>query len=492
MRHSILLLLSMFLLLNQLDADVLDAKKSKTPQDQLKSGLELLSQGDLQADSGKPNEAQATYHKAMEKILPSVRGLSFHHPVNRDETPRENLGKVLIDDWEKDITPAEFHLDEATWKALGLIPADYDLKAAYIQLLTEEVAAFYDPKTKKMHLIREPEENQAQPPMKPRGLLDLIMNRDRGFNKDEAQSVIAHELTHALDDQHFGLESMMNVVRNDDDAMLALSALMEGEATMTMMAVGQQDWEGNQITKTPSAGVQRLVRWIGPFLPIAGGETARKSPPVMYETLIFPYFQGLVFCTYLTNQGGWKSLNDAYTNPPISTEQILHPEKYRGPFADNPMKIDFMKINPPQGFKYIGTSVIGELTTRILLSQFGGKIAAEGWDGDSLIVFESTEPEKPMITSAWMTTWDSRTDAEEFAVACLRQWSQKPTTIQLAKEFFEINSNFQSEDLFIEIRGQDVLVLRGIKPPNTKSLSDSLWQNLRKTPKEFQWIPNKK
>ena len=123
---------------------------------QIQAGLELLRQGDRAADNGEIHQAQIKYQAAMEKLLPGIRHKPFKNTVKRDETPREKLGQVLVEEWEKEVTPEEFKIDEATWKVMNLIPQDFDLKSAYIKLLTEEVAAFYDPKTKTMHLIREP------------------------------------------------------------------------------------------------------------------------------------------------------------------------------------------------------------------------------------------------------------------------------------------------------------------------------------------------
>jgi hypothetical protein len=436
-------------------------------QAELQAGLKLVEKGNQQADKGQINDAQITYQEAMEKILPSVRNLPFKQSVKRDETPREKLGKVLVEDWEKEVTPAEFQLDEATWKVLGLIPADFDLKAAYIKLLTEEVAAFYDPKTKTMHLIREPEKKKGVE-AKPKGLLELIMGRDGGFDKDEAQGVIAHELTHALDDQHYDLDAMMNVVKDDDDASLALSALMEGEATMTMMAVGQGDWNGSKITKTPAAGMDRMMRLLGPLMPLAGGETARKSPPVMYESLIFPYFQGLVFAASLTNKGGWKALDDAYQNPPISTEQVLHPEKYLGPEFDAPTAIELPELQLPGDLQHVGRSVIGELTIRIMLNRFGGRNASIGWDGDTLAVLKSKN-DPARLAGIWISTWDTTTDSTEFAKA-IRSFSEKSgLKLQLIE------------------KGPDIIALIGLNDAEAMTLKIQLEGKYKKAEKKFNW-----
>ncbi|MFM7130158.1 MAG: hypothetical protein ACKO85_19620 [Isosphaeraceae bacterium] len=434
---------------------------------ELQAGLKLIQKGNEQADRGKVNEAQITYQEAMEKILPSVRNLPFKNTVKRDETPREKLGQVLVEDWEKEISPAEFQLDEATWKVLGLIPADFDLKSAYMKLLTEEVAAFYDPKTKTMHLIREPEK-KPMAEAKPKGLLELIMGRDGGFDKDEAQSVIAHELTHALDDQHFDLDAMMEVVKDDDDASLALSALMEGEATMTMMAVGQDDWDGSKIVRTPAAGMDRMMRLLGPLMPLAGGETARKSPPVMYESLIFPYFQGLVFAASLTNQGGWAKLDQAYRNPPVSTEQVLHPEKYLGPEFDPPTAIEIPVLKLPDQMQMLGKSVIGELTIRIMLNRFGGRNAAIGWDGDTLAVFQS-KSEAKRFAGIWVSTWDSAKDAAEFAKAVAAAFGKSGMNVKITEA------------------DTDVIVAIGWDDKAANELTSQLSGRYKKTEKKFNW-----
>ena len=456
------------------------------PSRQTFEGLQLLLQGDRQADDGNINQAQITYQAAMEKLLPNIRHKPFKNTVKRDETRREKLGQVLVEEWEKEVTPKEFQLDEATWKVMDLIPQESNLKSAYIQLLTEEVAAFYDPKTKTMHLIREPENKDREKPKKPASLLDMLMGQKDGFDKQETQGVIAHELTHALDDQHFDLDAISNAVKDDDDAALAVSSLFEGEATLTMMAVQQGDWTGSQIVATPAEGLNRVMRLLSPLMPMAGGETARKSPPVMNESLIFPYLQGVVFCASLTNKGGWDALNQAYENPPISTEQILHPEKYQGPKSDWPIAIQVSPMQSPEGFNILGNSVIGELTTRILLGRFGGRNAAAGWGGDTLTVLQSKTDSKK-LACAWMTTWDSIQDAREFTAGIAQRWATKTDQDSAPTKPIQSDVKIKSESLHIVLRGKDVLVIRGLDPKTSQSFSDSIWPNVRKTPKTFHW-----
>jgi hypothetical protein len=472
------------------------AQQSPEAAREVEAGLELIRGGDALADSGKVNEAQIRYHEAMERILPSVRSLALKNPVKRDETPREKLGQVLVEEWEKDVSPEKFRRDEATWKNLGLIPPEFDLKGAYVKLLTEEVAAFYDPKTKTMHLIREPEDDQAakardgdEAKEKPKGLLELIMGPKPKFDKDGARIVIAHELTHALGDQHFDLNAMLDAVKNDDDAALALSALIEGDATLTMMAVSQGDWTGTQIVDMPAQGLSRLVRWFGPFLPMMGGTTARNSPPVMYQSLLFPYVNGLVFCAHLTNAGGWPALDAAYRNPPLSTEQIIHPEKYSGPLADPPTAIDLGEIHVPEGWKDLGRNCIGELTIRILLARNGGNQAAAGWDGDTMAVFAGSDDPK-RLAMVWMTTWDTEADADHFAASIRKTW-QNPSEPLVATQTGATPKLFPFADGFAQQTGKDVLIVRGFDRKTAEALSADVTRKHTKREKTFPKIERK-
>src|SRR3954451_14282482 len=129
-----------------------------------KAGTKLLDEGDRLADEGKAAEAQLRYKGAFEKLLPGLRKIPFKHEVKRDVTKREAMKAMLLKEFDEDMTPAEFRANEMSMKAFGLVPRTLDLKPLLIQVYSEEIAAFYDAKTKTMHLIEEPEEKvKAQP-----------------------------------------------------------------------------------------------------------------------------------------------------------------------------------------------------------------------------------------------------------------------------------------------------------------------------------------
>ncbi len=210
----------------------------------VRRGTKLLAEGDRLADQGQYTEAVIRYKRAMEELLPGLRKIPFKHEVKRDVTKRENMKALILKEIDEDMTPGEFRANELAMKAFGLLPRDFNLKETLAQVYAEEVAAFYDPKTKTMHLIEEPKKPKSK---KPPTFLERLFGKSDEFDKDENKTVIAHELTHALADQHYDLDAMQKAVKNDDDRSLALDALIEGEATLAMFGAGMDDWDGNDI-----------------------------------------------------------------------------------------------------------------------------------------------------------------------------------------------------------------------------------------------------
>src|SRR6185312_5802699 len=117
--------------------------------------------------------------------------------------------------------------------------------------------------------------------------------------------------------------------------------------------------------KIPAADLDRVFRFLAPLMPLAGGSSLREAPVILSETMIFPYLRGLVFCARLTNDGGWKAIDDAYRHPPLSTEQILHPEKYRAE-PDRPTVVDLGKLDAGPGWTELGRNVVGEMQLAVL------------------------------------------------------------------------------------------------------------------------------
>lgn len=214
----------------------------------------------------------------MEKLLPGLRKIPFKHEVKRDVTKRENMKALILKEIDEDMSPEEFRANELAMKAFGLLPRNYNLRETLAKVYAKEVAAFYDPKTKTMHLIEEPKMAAKKAP----SFLERLFGKTGDFDKDENKTVIAHELTHALADQHYDLDAMQEAVKKDDDRSLALEALIEGEATLAMFGVGMDDWNGDDIIRLPAERMEFTFNLLAPFMPMLGaGKACETHRPLL-------------------------------------------------------------------------------------------------------------------------------------------------------------------------------------------------------------------
>jgi hypothetical protein len=230
------------------------------------------------------------------------------------------------------------------------------------------------------------------------------------------------------------------------------------------------------------------------FLPFASGKTFRNAPPIFQETMLFGYLKGLVFLLHLTNDDEWNAVNRAFRSPPLSTEQILHPEKYLRD-VDAPVAIDLPKFGElaASGWKELGQNVLGELQISILLRRHWGSQSAAGWDGDRFAVFDGPDERLGMV---WFTTWDSERDASEFAGAYAQYVRSRLGLGDANKDAAKGNEPPKVADdvrldrdgavYRIARRGTDVIAIEGF-PAET---SDKLFQSALKSQKRPKTIGN--
>lgn len=377
----------------------------RAPQPTEAEAEQLITEGDRLADQGDYSEALERYTEAYHAIVSGIRGQKFGRRVLPNLLTREELGKEMLEMMKDEYTPQEIELMDASYKAFGLIPPQLSSQELLTKLLTEEVAGFYDPKKKRMVLIQE--NGTAKDP----GFLGRLFGAQAAFDKEEQKTTLAHEMTHALQDQLYDLTAMQERIEHDDDLLLAFSAMVEGDATLLMFA--EMD-EGSDITEMDAEAVKATFTLMSWMLPVAGGATYRKAPPIFRETLIFPYFQGMVFCISLASERGWQAIHAAYSDPPTSTEQILHPKKYTGERDEaQAVTIPALEDLLPKEWKHLGGNCLGEFQTSILLKRLrSGRRAAEGWDGDRYEVFQHTDGRLALVS---VSVWDSEKDAQQFA-----------------------------------------------------------------------------
>jgi len=318
--------------------------------------------------------------RRIEKQVSTIRGLEFKKPVRYQRITRKELPAYLIQELRSEYTEAEFKQYLQSLAVMGFLPKDIDLEKLLLELMGEQVAAFYDPK---------------------KGELFTFETFD--LNRLSDQVVYAHEVTHALQDQNFELNKNTPLLMKDnDDRVMAAKALIEGDATLLMNLYLMGNFDPVKFFS------RDLFHMLGQ--PV---EKLAAAPAYLRESLLFAYQQGQEFCGSLYDEGGFVRIDEAFRALPESTEQIIHPEKYLQK-SDPPIEVTWPAL-PVKGWDKIGDNVAGELGIRLLIS---GELAAaratqaaEGWGGDRYQVFE-TGPGRHAVV--WWTRWDTEKDAREF------------------------------------------------------------------------------
>jgi hypothetical protein len=373
------------------------------------------------------NAALVAATQEVLKETSDLRQLSIVRAVQSSTQSRTEIERAVVKNLDEDISPADMHAAEVTLKKLGLAPQDFQYRALMTRLLTEQVAGYYEPKTRQFHLA------------------DWI-------DVDGQKPIMAHELTHALQDQHFDLRRFEHWPKGDSDAELAAHALIEGDATLAMVLY---------VSSNPMRALM-FFKSLG----AKGVDTKEldQAPRVLRESLLFPYQEGLNWTRELQKQGGWAAVSQAFKTLPQSTEQILHPEKY---FAhEAPVKVTLpdltnllnsasrsdMRSEPPAvaggpkrsavSWKRLAYDVNGEWGTYLLLDQFlksptESHRAAAGWAGDRYAVYESSTGQVVYVS---VSAWDTDNDAREFFEAygkrtMLRYQQAQPGAISANREF---------------------------------------------------------
>jgi len=403
------------------------------------------TQGTGAATGTARNAAIMATTEAVLKETSEIRELSIVRPVKSGAQSRTDIERMVVKNLDEDSTPGEMHATEILLKKFGLVPAEFSYRPFVIKLLTEQVAGYYDPKAQRFYLADWIELEGQKP-------------------------VMAHELTHALQDQHFNLRRFEKWPRGDSDAELAAHSLVEGDATLAMTLY---------MAKNPLVALA-FIRSLG--AEGVNSEQFKQAPRVLRESLMFPYEEGLEWATQVYRRGGWKMVSDAFTKLPQSTEQILHADKYFS--GDAPVKVEIPELKSllGDGWKRVDYDVNGEWGYYLILDQFlndttTSKRAAAGWGGDRFVLYEGPKPDQVFV--AQMTAWDTENDAREFFDAyarrtALRYPGAKEKDGQPGVDIREWQTS--EGTVSVALRGKRVSILEGVPSgANLKALRESLW-----------------
>lgn len=404
---------------------------------------------------GSNERASKSVDEYME-VVSSIRKLNFEENVPAVKLKRSEFRNYMDNRMEEE-RDTDWTESDKTLKAFGLIPENLNWKKTVVEYQESQTAGFYDSEKNQFYVVKNGGE------------------RNRNFT-------IAHELTHALQDQIFGLETLPTDAENNDDPVLAVDSLVEGGAYYVSLEYKFQKNRKHLIQVFDSLE-NRLER----FLNTTDTLGDENFPLILEKIQLFPYLAGLRFTVHGI-ENGWKRINRAYSDPPTSTEQILHPEKYFEN-RDNPTIITLPSLSRTleKDWKLQENNTFGEYAVGVLFLKFfkgpenveKNISARTGWDGDSYLTYYSKKDNKTAI--AWMSTWDTKENATQFYNRYRKLLGEKYSNEDIVREnrtYLQMKTN--DGRALLERRKSDVLVLERIHSEKLDKISHLVWTQRKK------------
>jgi hypothetical protein len=324
--------------------------------------------------------ASGPYADVVAKYVPKIEkatGMKFVTPPKLETRTRDEVHAFLEQRFREEMPGDELDGMARAYKRFGLLPDTLDLGKFMLDLLTEQVAGYYDPRAKVLYVVE-------------------------GSDPQMIDITISHELVHALQDQHFNLDSLQQQ-HDDNDRATAAQAVVEGQATLEQ--IGSMIGSDNIAARLPGGWdrVRQLIRENQGSMP-----KFAAAPLLLQETLLFPYLSGAEFMRNFKDEYPGQS---PFDHMPVSTEQVMRPDKY-APDPDPPTVVG---LPAPLVGKPVYQNDLGEFETRLLLyewlrDQASAVRGAAGWDGDRYQLVSTSRGDG----IAWVTVWDTKIDAAEF------------------------------------------------------------------------------
>jgi hypothetical protein len=429
-----------------------------------------------------PQEAKELF-KQVDEILEFASQdtkLPIKHEVKRRLVERNEVEAFIQKNMKEDKDTQRLERSEVVLKKFGLLPRDFDLKTFLVAMLKEQVAGYYDPKTRTVNLLN-------------------------WVDADAQRPVLAHELTHALQDQTIGLEKWMRAGDNPahagdptpadiltDEEQAARQAVVEGQAMVTLLDYTLAP-TGKTILEMPQI-VEALKQ--GMLVGTADSPAFRSAPVFLKETLTFPYRYGIDFAAALLQAGGKDlAFGGALKDPPRSTREIMEPQTYLSHETLEPLKLlDFDRDFA--GYERFDIGAMGEFDIDVLVEQYASQDEARElypeWRGGYYFAGRPKGNKTAPLGLLYVSRWSSPEKAAAFAAVYARSLAQRYKKAQALGGDGKVAEDAPPVDswqtlrgrhawmtnegaVVIEVRGDTILISESLDGQTTKRAAGDLW-----------------
>lgn len=340
-------------------------------------------------DASLVRSSDPELRRVAAELLPDLArrsGLELLEPVRVERRSRSELEAYLRAKLDEELGPEEAVRVGSVYALLGLLPPDLDLRAVLLSVYLEQVAGFYDPDSTALFVMDD------QP-------------------VEALQSLLVHELVHAVQDQHASLDSLTAPERGND-RQVAAQAAIEGHATLVMLEHTAEQVQGRPVDLSELPNFSQAIR---PALQAMMGQypALASAPDLLQESLLFPYLEGVSFVQALWREREGRPVPFG-AELPQSTEQVLRPERFLGPEPDHPTPVTLESLD---GHPVLYRNGLGQLEVEVLLETLVGPDArsrARGWDGDAYLLLDPGSGEPSL---AWGAVWDDPESRDGFVTA---------------------------------------------------------------------------
>jgi hypothetical protein len=388
----------------------------------------LCFTGPAPAQSSPQAKAVCGQAGAIARELTEISGMTLLHAVPCDFITKGKVNEFLKKRVKDSASPEDIRAQELVLRKFGLVPAGFDLAKTTVDLLTEQAAAYYDYDKRKLFIIEStPSDNQ--------------------------EPVLAHELSHAIADQHFRLAKFIRKGKDSDDGSSARMAVMEGQATW-MMSEYLARKMGRSLKDSPDLAVA-----MSSMSEAGDGQypVLDNSPLYLRMSLVFPYTKGMLFQNALVQRDGQEGFAEPFRRAPVSTHQILHPEDYFD--SVQPTQPELPKVKLPHGYKALVGGAMGESDHAILIEQFGGKEEAAEisphWRGSAFEIRENKKAGRAVLF--YSVEWDNEDAARRYFAFYKQALAKKWTMLTLRNETAD-SADGAGDDGRFELRRNGAIV----------------------------------